>query len=358
MSSGGRMVTVAGRDDRMVATLGTTVDVGMLHYRNPATNKTESWYFVKGTNQFLGGTDDFGDKAPPRLVLGDGATLVNGTITINGEAYDPGKHDLSQYVHWYGTRPEDGAKGSMGADGTRWKFRQGTIVPGGSVALDTSRVADPVQAYLEGDASYTELIWSGRTKGPAGPRTAPVSSRFAKDDVATRTPKQDVAQRVDYGVGADFAGISRRLAEAGLWGEVDLPMTAGTKPDTTAQRAPLESFAVRLSAGVRAASNAANIAQQKVALIAAQREAQARIAAIEAEKARRAAAAQAAQVAQVQATLPRQTQPELPQRPKPAPPGMGQNQPKAPQPKAPPPPVGLPKIPPKDPRTRPLDGGV
>lgn len=343
------LVTVAGTDDRMVASVGVMLDVGMIRLQNPRTHRMWTWYSVPGSNEWLGGEDSFGDKAPPRLVLGDGATVQNGRIVIDGEDYDSAKHgELTRYVHWYGTRPTDGARGSLGADGSYWRLRRGTPGPGGGVSLD-SAPPDPLTAFLEGDVPITDIL--GGALGRVPRRTAP--TRFEKDDLVALTPAASRAQadaRNAAGVPADFEQISRNLATAGLFSS-DMPMTAGSRQ--APPRSMLPTFISRVSAGVKAGAQVAlDVASAQQQLAIAQQQQAERLARLQA--AQRAQQQQASMAAQIAEAV----------QPKPAAkPAPGTPQPKAPAatpPKPPPPPVKPPVIPtPKgDGRTKPLDGGV
>lgn len=352
----GRVVTTATGEDMMVASAGVLVDVAMVRVMDPTTHQMQTWYSVPGSNVWLGGEDDFGAKQPPRLVLEGGMTLgADRKLMLNGKAYDPNTDgDLSRYVHWYGTHPDDNAKGSMGAEGSRWKIRQGRPTPGGGVGIDTGRVADPTQAYLEGDASYEELVYGQKPATPAAP------SRFQKDDLVAAsgalTGKDvSVAQQASGTTGVvNFDRIAAGLQQAGFFDREQVPMTAGSNvakaTNVTSMPQPT-GFGIKLASGVRAAADAANLAAKRVAAEAAQRAAAQKLAAIKAEQQRRAAAA-----AQVQATVaPRVTPtPTATIKPKatPAPSGMGQTPVKQT-------PTPTPTTTPKpDGRTKVLDGGV
>lgn len=365
-----RIIDVTPREDRQYRVSGTTrTPVSKVTVMDPRTHKPVIWYSIPGSGKWVGGTLDQFQNNPPTLVLGANGgrvpKIVNGELQVDGVKYDPAQHGpIEGYVHWYGDRPEDGAKpGEYGAPGSRWRVRQATPTPGGGQTFDTAP-PDTLTAFLEGDIALTSLI---------GARGIPASRPPDKSDRSVGRTRDNVQIQnawVDPPLGSSALGSSisgaaaartamQGLADMGYFDNPEPPAIAGATPVGTPPVRPgsMVALSTRMTAGVRSFADAA----LKVA--AATKQAADAQAAQNARIAQQAAAAESLRRSTIPTprNLPDPVTPRTPtgprgprgpQGPSSLPSDAYGPQPAQPRP-TPPPPLQQP-----DGRTRVLDGGV
>lgn len=360
-------ISSADRQDMQIVPGGQipvqTIDINVRQPDGKMVRQT--WYSIPGSGQWIGGDASSLYNNPLQLIVNesDGWALQNGTLMHGGKAYDPTTDStpLSKGIHWYGTDPRDAAPAiaagtnganqgvpELGAPDSHYRLRQAIPTPGGGFAFDTAP-ADPTQAFLEGDISFSSLLGAYGTSftrhqltsypgmanavrpaGPAGSLAARgAGAASSPQRTFPMTPVADLPgipkdQMVAIQQSLDQQFNQNPIPGLDAIARMNLPMTAGARPNVTmgpTLGSAMAGFAVRLASGVRAASDAAVKAAEAQRTIARQQ------ALVQQQLAAQQAAAEQAQAAQqaklrdvaVPKQLPIATTPIAKATPKPAP---------------------------------------
>lgn len=159
-------------------TIPTRLGVGKLDaltvtWKDPSTGLEKQSWSIDGGITWMGGDRSTVANNPPEVVIdtnGD-VQVVNGQVLIKGKPWSAETHGpLSNFGHWYGTKPTDGPTTidgvpSRGARGAYLEYRPGKAAYGGAVMIDDSP-ATSRDAILESGVTSALALLGAEEQDP------------------------------------------------------------------------------------------------------------------------------------------------------------------------------------------------